>query len=131
MREKHTYIAHGEALAVLFALVNKWQMLRGRSVLWFIDNMGVLSSLCKGTSSVPDLGCITHAICLINAAIGLQAWYEYVPSKSNLADGGTRSRLHEAEDLGFIFERSVLPKWPQNTVSAPPDVWLNWFRQFA
>ena len=49
MRAKHTYIAHGEALAVLFALVNEAQVLSGCSGLWFIDNMGVLSSLCKGT----------------------------------------------------------------------------------
>ena len=131
MREKHTYIAHGEALAVLYALVNEADRLRGCSALWLIDNMGVLSALCKGSSTVPDIGCITHAICLVTAALGLQAWYEYVPSKSNLADGGTRSRLKDAVDLGFVFKPAKLPEWPADTLKAPPEVWLEWFRRFA
>eukprot|EP00972_Heterocapsa_arctica_P087126 12845701-Heterocapsa_arctica.AAC.1 len=58
---KKTYIAHGEAFAPLFCLFHESQVLRGASVMWMMDNLGVLSCLCNGSSAVADIGCVVYA----------------------------------------------------------------------
>lgn len=127
MREKQTYIAHGEALAVVFCFTAEAARLRGTSILGMIDNIGVLSALCKGSSSTPDISCIIHAALLMMAALRITGWFEYVPSKANVADGGTRDRTQEAQDLGFAFKEAAAWDWPLHTESAGPKVWLKWF----
>ena len=75
-----------------------------------------------------DLACITHAVMLTLASCNAMAWFEYVPSKSNLADGGTRDSLDEAEALHFEFVEAMLPPWPSNLLSASPAVWMDWLK---
>ena len=41
--------------------------LQGANILWFLDNLGVVSCLCKGSSTVADVGCIIHAFLLKSA----------------------------------------------------------------
>ena len=84
--DRETYIAHGEALAPLFALHNEPRLCYAVA-LWFIDNMGVLSSFCKGSSTVADFGCVIHVVLMIQAARKLATWWEHVDSKANTADG--------------------------------------------
>ena len=59
---KATYMSHGEAFALLFCFLEEELILRGKSIMWFLDNLGVLSSLCKGSSTVADFGCIVYAV---------------------------------------------------------------------
>ena len=75
-----------------------------------------------------DLACITHAVMMTFAAHKAMAWFEYVPSKANLADGGTRDDLETAQALGFEFVDTPLPPWPEDVVNAPPQVWLEWLK---
>ena len=65
--ERHTYIAHGEAFAILFGMSWEQQSLRNCSVIWYTDNLGVLSALCSGYGSVSDFGGVIHAIHLSSA----------------------------------------------------------------
>ena len=39
-----------KALAPLFALFHEKEFLAQKAILWFIDNLGVLSRLCKGSA---------------------------------------------------------------------------------
>ena len=127
MDAKKTYISHGEAFAPLFALTHIGPKLRNRSVLWFIDNLGVLSCYCKGSSATADIACIVHASLLMMAALKIRSWYEHVDSKANLSDGGTRGQ----SKAGSVVLRSLsLPQWPKHTAAAEPAVWLNWFRKY-
>ena len=59
-----TQIGNGEALAPFLCLMSEPELLRGTSVVWFVDNLGVLSTLCNGSSSVPDFDCVIHAVLL-------------------------------------------------------------------
>ena len=128
MQHKQTYIAHGEAFAPLFALFHEGDFLKGKSVMWFIDNLGVLSCFCKGSSVVADVGCIVHAVLLHQAALKVQAWYEHVDSKANIADGGTRFSTEITDALGISLKQLSLPPWPANTLTAPPSEWISWFQ---
>ena len=61
-----------------------------------LDNQSVLMSLVKGGSGAVDLShlsLITHATLLTIEAL---AWWEYVPSASNAADGGGRTAHRDA-----------------------------------
>ena len=61
MTQKQTFIAHGEAFTPFLAVYDEAEFLRGKAVLWLIDNMGVLSCFCKGSSVAADISCIIHA----------------------------------------------------------------------
>ena len=115
-----------KALAPLFALFHEKEFLAQKAVLWFIDNLGVLSCLCKGSSVVADISCLIHASLMGMAALRLQSWYEHVDSKANCSDAGTRG---QTVALGVNLRSLPLPPWPTNTVSAPPEVWLAWLKR--
>ena len=124
--EKHTYIAHGEALAILFAIIHEKDVLKQKSVVWYMNNFGVLSCLCKGSSAVADFGCIIHAILLCMAALKVRAWYDHVDSKANAADDGTRNSSEASDKLGITLRERSCPVWPPNTLGAKPEVWMQW-----
>jgi hypothetical protein len=123
MAPKQTYISHGEAFAPLFCVYHVGSLIKDRSIIWMIDNMGVLACYTKGSSVVADISCIVHAMLLSSARLRLKSWFEHVDSKANLADGGTRGQ-HWA--LGTYLPELNVPPWPANTSKASPDTWLNW-----
>ena len=123
---KSTFISHGEAFAPLLCLYHEWRHLTSRSVIWFIDNLGVLCCYCKGSSSSADVGCIVHASLLMQAKHRVCSWYEHVDSKANCSDGGTRNSTVVADKLQVTLKPRALPPWPSNTIKAPATVWLEW-----
>jgi hypothetical protein len=126
MAERRTYIAHGEALAMLLALFHEPDVFRDSSVLWLLDNLGVLSCLCKGSSTVADFGCIVHTILLRLAGLDAMAFFDHVASADNVSDGGSRGCSILAEALGVQLIEKPLPPWPSNTVLAEPTEWLTY-----
>jgi hypothetical protein len=124
MARRCTYIAHGEALAPLLALWHEHDLVDHSSLRWFIDNLGVLAALCKGSSVVADFGCVIHSVLLAVAQLHSHVWWEHVDSQANLADGGTRESFALAAKLGVTYHPRSLPPWPQNTLDAEPDAWL-------
>ena len=123
MLPKQTYISHGEAFAPLFCLYHAGSLIKQRSVLWFIDNMGVLACYTSGSSVVADISRIVHAMLLCSARLKLKSWFEHVDSKANLADGGTRGQQWAS---GTFLQNLPIPPWPTDTCKAPPEVWLKW-----
>ena len=95
-----------------------------------IDNMGVLASLCKGSSVVADFGCVVHAFLLAAAKLNTRPWFEHVDSKANPADGGTRDSLVTAHQLGIGLREVPVPEWPVDTVNATPYEWLDWANRY-
>ena len=123
-----TYIAHGEAMACLFCLYHLRKQLTGASVIHFIDNLGVLSAMCSGNSTVADISRIISATLAIEAALGVKSWKEHVDSKANLADCGTKDVTDYVSALGLIWETLSVPPWPSNVQTASSHDWLAWFR---
>jgi hypothetical protein len=126
---KDTYISHGEAFAILFCLLEEEAVLRGKSIIFFMDNLGVLSSLCKGSSAVDDYGCVIHAVLLNVARLSVRGWYEHVDSHANAADGGTRHSTVVADALGVVLVAKNSPEWPKDTLAAGPEQWLQWLNK--
>ena len=124
-----TYIAIGEAFAILFAIVREEALLSDASVMFFMDNLCVLAALCKGSSMVEDFGCLVHVILLRLARLKAKAWFEYVDTKANLADGGSRVGVDcpDAARLCIPLSNTILPDWPASVVHASAQDWMDWF----
>ena len=69
--------------------------MRGRSVVFWIDNLAAKYGLQKGYSKVPDSGRIVNAFKVRQATLGMRAWFEYVPSEQNIADLPSRGHFRK------------------------------------
>ena len=96
--------------------------MRGAPLPWFIDNLGILSALCKGSSTVSDIGCITHAVLFASAAHSCSPWWEHVESAYNASDGGARSCTLVAKAIGINLEWASTWSGPRDCLSATPEV---------
>ena len=85
-----TQIAIGEIFAVILAFKFASEAFRECSSISFIDNMGVLHTIVNGTSPQLDLGAFAQGLHFKLAQLNAVVWWEYVPSPSNIADGGPR-----------------------------------------
>ena len=118
---KKTYIGQLESLAAAFVLETlPADMLRGRSAVFWIDNLSAKYGLQKGYSRVEDSGRIINAFKIKQASLQLRAWFEYVPSEQNVADlpsRGAFERMFEVIDavMGGEWEcfqyLAVLPRF--------------------
>ena len=81
-----TQINPFELLAVFFAASTWRDQLRGREVLFCIDNTVALSVLHKGRSPKKDLNRWVREANRLFAAYSINARFVWVPSKLNLAD---------------------------------------------
>ena len=95
-------------------------MLRGRSAIFWIDNLAAKFGLQKGYSRVEDSGRIVNAFKVKQASLYLRTWFEYVPSEQNIADLPSRDAFQAMLDVidavsggeWTIFEYGmVLPKF--------------------
>ena len=121
---RKTYIAHGESFAVYWAMICEKPFLHGRSILWFIDNLGVLSILCKGSAHSVDVGAVCHAGLLTAAHADMRVWWDHVLSGSNCADGGSRGCSITAAALNVNLVQRPIPEWPTNASRIAPCFWL-------
>ena len=90
---RDTQISIGELLAVMLAIRFFGEWFKNKSAICFVDNMGVIHNIVNGTARAVDSGAFTHALHLRMAALSMLAWWEYVPSKSNISDGGSRDGI--------------------------------------
>ena len=97
---RRTQINVFELLAVLMALESYGPVLSGCRVVCFVDNKAALGMLVKGWSRADDANAIAAQCWWTMAALGIEIFWEYVPSKLNLADGPSRSKVEEVLSLG-------------------------------
>ena len=86
-------------------LVCKWtwmDILKERSVFWFIDNNSALAAVIRSYSPVLD----NFEMLVINSRLDVELqslhWYNRVPSHSNLGDDPSRLQFEELERHGFL-----------------------------
>ena len=79
-------INHLEALAAVCSRLTFPDALRERRVLHFIDNTVALSKLVHGYAREPDMAATTGPLHLCDAALSVDAWFEWVPSHANVSD---------------------------------------------
>ena len=99
---KKQLICQAEIFPVLVSKATWKNVLRQRSVLWFIDNNAALSAVIRSFSPVIE----NYELLVLNARLDLQLqslhWYSRVPSKSNLSDSASRLDFKELETFGFL-----------------------------
>ena len=110
-----TLIMQAEMLAALSALMSDPSAFADRKVIVFIDNTGALSSLLHGYSSKPDAARLCNLFHLYAAAIGCSIYFEWVPSKANLADLPSRATLEAWRRYFSYFPKS------RHVPLIPPD----------
>jgi len=89
-RVRGTYIGQLEALAALSAYLSLPHVFRSRKVSHYIDNQAALYSLIKGSSSDVDMNRVAFLLRSFYVRFRVDAWLDYVPSASNIADLPTR-----------------------------------------
>ena len=99
-----------EAFAAVNAAVRDAPRLRGRNVLWVIDNTSVLFAMLKGSSPSESVDRLALLANLMLARYGVRVYFEYVESEANWSDGVSR---HGGEDPlarthGFSLTRASL-----------------------
>jgi hypothetical protein len=69
----------------------------------FIDNTAAMSALVHGYSSKVDMARLSNIYHLVTFESRSFSWFEWVPSKANLADAPSRPRFDEGVDQWASF----------------------------
>ena len=125
---RKAYINLGELLAAPVTGVIAPELLRGRDILWFIDNKSALSQLIRRTSSAADASQLAAVHSLTMAALGTRVWYEWVPSKTNPADVLSREAWDSPEvqlklASGEWVRLSGVVPWPRLLTVDYTSIW--------
>jgi hypothetical protein len=117
-----TYIAQLEILAGVAVYYTHPERVRGRQVNHFIDNTVALSGLVHGYARKLDLARMINAFHLQIAALGANVYYEFVPSKCNVADLPSRDEFELLEEHGGRRTAMLFP--PVSDWTGPLDLWF-------
>ena len=82
-----------EALGPILALMFEPEFLRSCVTTFWLDNLSALSGFVLGSSKAADLGALVFGAHLCFTKRGIRAWWDYVPSASNIADEAHVSAL--------------------------------------
>ena len=101
--DRKTYIAELEALAAVATYTTYPEVIAGRKVIHFVDNTVALAALVHGYAGKPDLAKSVNIFYLQMIALRAHVFFEYVPSKANIADLPSREAFDElrAELVGI------------------------------
>jgi len=120
-----TLIQQAEIVAGLGAYRSLRHLLFDEAVVHFVDNTGALSNMVHGYARTPDCGRLVNSLHLALAALRCKVWFEWVPSKANVADLPSRDEdelLLDALDAGGVgaaFDEIAFDLPPFATWAAP------------
>ena len=126
--DKKTHIAFVETLAAISVYSTYPEIFRGRRVNHFVDNTVALSALVHGYSGKVELAKAVNVFYLQLTGLRTSVYFDYVPSKANIADLPSRGAPHEvAQHLhGFDVRTPDLLRVPDvNTWHAPLGEWID------
>ena len=121
-QHRHQQIFPAEAVALPLATWALHSQLRGRDVVWFIDNESAAACAIRGGSALPEVETAIQVAHLLWLHLGCRVWVEWVDSLSNPADGLSRLGLSDpwTRQQGWHLSEPGTPPWHQNT-SHPDD----------
>ena len=130
-KERKQQIHMGELLGPICAVLRWPNLLKDRSAVFFVDNMGVLCNIINGTSSQLDAGSLTFALHLRIATLQITPWWEWVESDSNCSDGGSRIGITcpLARELGIHMSQMPFPRLPDDFLSSNPSDWVEFWEE--
>ena len=86
LRPRGQQINHLEMVAAVAARTTFPDVLAGREVIHFVDNTTALSKAVHGYANEPDMANLVNSLHICDAMLAIDAWWEWVPSKANVAD---------------------------------------------
>ena len=127
---RKTYIAELETLAAIAVYSTYPSLIAGRRVNHFIDNTVALSALVHGYAGKPDLAKSVNIFYLQMIGLRASVYFDYVPSKANIADLPSRNGWTElrASLLGITLPHAmpdtlILPS--VSSWAAPLAAWVS------
>ena len=105
-----------ELLAVPLLAFSAPELLRGRDVLWFLDNQAAWRAIIRSASSASD---VSHLLAGLQfAKLQCNPWFEWVPSHQNMKYPLSRQGWGDPSVVATINSGAWLPL----ALSAPWDV---------
>lgn len=126
-RERRTYIALLEGLAALSVYYTFPRRFAGRRVMHFIDNTVAQSALVHGYARTDDLADISNGFHLMAAGLRTAAYFDYVPSKANIADLPSRGEFALPRALGADVVPMRVPG--RAMLEGPLEAWIDFGEQ--
>lgn len=113
-----------EMLAALNTVLTMSSRLRGRRVVFYVDNTSTWSAMIQGYTSSKSMARISALFHLAIAALQIDCWVEWVNSEANLADWPSRparerSRLYEARP---VFKQVAMLFPSQADITNPVNI---------
>ena len=130
--DRTTQIVIAEALAVILLIRDGLCGLKGHALTGFVDNIAVLCGFVMGYSRSADLAALYLAASARLSSLDISTWWEWVPSESNVSDGGSRvgTSCSVASALGIHLSRGSFPsEWPCLDLYSS-DSWTLWWDQW-
>ena len=120
---RHQQIFPAEAVALPLASWALHAHLRGKDVVWFIDNESAAACAIRGGSSLPEVETAVQVAHLFWLRLVCRVWVEWIDSKSNPADGLSRLGLSDpwTKAQGWTLSEPCDPPWHPDT-SLPDGV---------
>jgi hypothetical protein len=87
--------------------------------------MGVLCSIVNSNAKQKDAAPLVSALHLRMVSLSTSIWWEYIPSESNVSDGGSRTGVTDpvAIALGFNMRHIECPQLRNNFMQCMPSDW--------
>ena len=109
-RESQHPIYEVELLPLLIALVLWGSIFEKCQVVFYIDNDSARAGLIKGAGATSMADAIIECFCAKESTLQLKAWFNRVPSHSNISDGPSRSDFSLVKRLGCTINDV---QWPE------------------
>ena len=114
--EQKAIINQAELHAAPLVVATLPESLRGREVIWFVDNTSAETSLVKSGSPTETMCSLALVASAALAGIGARTWFEHVPSPDNPADVLSRDGLADPE----VARKVAAGEWRMRTPREPP-----------
>jgi hypothetical protein len=105
LRPRGQQINHLEAIAMVCARLTFPRAFARRRVVHFVDNTVAMSKAVHGYANEPDMAAAANALHACDAALGCDAWYEWVPSGANISDLPSRDPSRWSPEERAIMAR--------------------------
>jgi hypothetical protein len=116
-----TYIAELETLAAISVYTTFPDLFAGRAVTHYVDNTVALSALVNGYAGKPELARSVNIFYLQAVALRTSVYFDYVPSKANIADLPSRRMFSELDRELMHMRRTTPPS--QHLVVPSVSAW--------
>ena len=125
LMDRETQIAVGELFAVILGFRQYSPDFSNSSAIAYIDNMSVIHILVNGKAAALDLSNAALAVHRRQTQLSAQFWWEYVNTKSNCSDGGSRDGVTcaMARALGIPLRHIAFPALPAGFPRTKPTNW--------